>query len=130
SMLLPHVLMTTPAARALSARVNQTADGRGITHLEFSHGRARMRYPADDFVTGHDGELREAPVVTGVVNIRMADPTVRQLEHDVLRSRVAALEGERRQARVCLLCGVAVRIEHAAVLHPAGSTCQPGGANI
>src|SRR5262245_21439337 len=108
-MLVAHL-----ARRALPARVDQAADGRDIAHFEFGDCRARMCHAAHDLVPRYNRKLREAPVVTGVMDVRVADPAVRQLEDDVLRSGVTALEGKGRETGVCLLCGVAVRIEHGA----------------
>jgi hypothetical protein len=84
----------------------------------------------DDLVSRHDRKLRKAPIIAGVVDIRVADPAMRQLEHDILGSGVAAFEGKGRETRMCLLGGVAVRIEHADCPLQCRSTCQPARANI
>jgi hypothetical protein len=55
---------------------------------------------AHDLVAGHDGVLRDAPVVADHVQVGVADAAVEDLDGDVVGAERAALEVEGRERGV------------------------------
>src|SRR4051812_14848709 len=102
--LLAVLLESAPATRAGAAGVNHAADGGEIALFEFRDGTAGLDYASYDFVAGHDGVDRIVPLVARLVEIGVADAAIQDVDHYIVRERMTALDGERRERRIGVLC--------------------------
>jgi hypothetical protein len=93
------LLFAGAATGARSARIDHAADGGDVAFLEFLHRAAHLNDPADDFVPRHagvDGRHDHLPFVAHLVQVGMANAAVQNFDLNVLRTRGAALQSERR----------------------------------
>ena len=91
-VLLTELLLARLARLALSAGIDEAADAGEVARLEpadfFSGGDNR----ADDLVARHTRVGSGSPFAPRGVDIGMADAAVGNLDHDVIRPGIAALE--------------------------------------
>ena len=96
---LAVLLEASRAARALAARVHEAPDAREVARLELLDRIPDARDATDDLVAGDHGKGRLAPLGARLVDVGVAHAAVEDLDLDVARSGVAALERERREGR-------------------------------
>src|ERR1700676_3210139 len=106
--ILAILLFAGAATGAGSARVHHAPDGGDVAFLEFLDGAAPLNDAADDFMArdaGIDGWHDHLPFVAHLVQVGMANAAVQNFDLDVLRTRGAALQSERRhRGRSVLRC--------------------------
>ena len=83
-----------------------------IAGLQLAHVRADTHDATHDFVPRHHRIQRVAPVVPTLVQIRVADAAVENLDLHVQGTRIAALEIERGQGRLRIACRIAADFDH------------------
>jgi hypothetical protein len=82
-----------------AARVHHATDGGNVAFLEFFDLRAGFHDASEDFVAGDARISGALPFVAGDVEVRMADAAEKNLDLDIVRVGIAALEGERSERR-------------------------------
>jgi len=80
------------AARAGPARIHHAADSRKITFLKLRDAGTGFHDTAHDFVAWHAWVNRVVPFIPGLMDIRVADATIQDVDLNVLRKRVAAIK--------------------------------------
>jgi hypothetical protein len=100
------------AGVALAAGVDHAADTGEVAHLEARHLRADLLDAADDLVARDHREARVAPLVAGLVNVGVADATEQDVDEDVGRAGIPAIDRERRQGRLDGRSGVGGCLQH------------------
>ena len=104
-------------ACAVLAGVDHAADADHVADLEVLDVRANRADPADDLVARHHRVDAAAPFVAGLVQVGMAHAAVEDVDHHVVRARIAALERMRCQRGGGGLGGVALDVEsHSSLL--------------
>jgi len=83
------------AARAFPAGIHQAADRRGIPDFEFADVIAHCSHLANDLMAGNAGIDRVVPFVAGLMQVRVADAAVEDVDLHVMRTGRAAFEGKR-----------------------------------
>jgi hypothetical protein len=101
----------------LTAGINQTAYAGRVAWPEFIDVVADSGHSPDDFVPWDHGIKRHAEVVANEVNVRMAYPTVGDLDHHVVATGVSSLETIRREWRTSVLCGIGLGCGHGGIHH-------------
>ena len=94
------------AVVAGAAAVDEAADRGEVASLELRDARADSRDAAEDLVARHDRILREAPLVSGEVEIAVADAAEEDVDLDIACGRLAALDRVRGEGRGGRLGGV------------------------
>jgi len=97
-----ELLQSDFAFRARSVRVDEAADGRKISGLEFGDRRTHLRHAADNFMAGNagiHGGHEATPLITGLVEIGMADAAIQDVDLHVLVRGIPACDGGQRQRR-------------------------------
>src|SRR5690606_29335228 len=84
------VLQPGLAILAVPATVDDAADPDQIAHLIPRHLRADRTHAADDFMARHTGELGAGPFGTHLVQVRVADAAVEDVDLHIMRARSAA----------------------------------------
>src|SRR5436305_827110 len=84
------------AGRTVLARVDHAADADLIARLETGDLRSDAGYAADDFMARHHRVNTVAPVIASLMQIGVADTAVQNVDHDIVRTRLAALKKKRR----------------------------------
>ena len=74
------------------AGINHATDRGEFAFAEFFNFATDFHDPADDFVTGHAGIFRAAPFAARRVDVRMANAAEKDVDLDVGRSGIAAVE--------------------------------------
>ena len=82
------------AGFAVAAAIDEAADADKVASLELADVRADAAHAADDFMTRHHGVYRATPVVTGGVQVAVADAGVEDVDNDIIGARRAVFEGE------------------------------------
>ena len=82
------------AGLAVAAAIDEAADADEVASLELADLCADAAHAADDFMSRHYGVYRAAPVVTGGVQVAVADAGVEDVDNDVISARRALFEGE------------------------------------
>nr|EUJ15338.1 hypothetical protein RSP673_06065 [Ralstonia solanacearum P673] len=80
------------------AGIDHTADADHVTGLEAADLRADLPNLSDDLVARNDGIGRKAAVVTRQVEVRMTDPAIQDVDHDVIGSRGAPFKRKRLES--------------------------------
>ena len=92
SLRLDHSAPAGPAVVANTAGIDKAPDGRDIAFLKLFHVIAHGHHAAHDFVAGNagiNGGHDVLPLVTHLVQIRMAHATVENFDLYILRTRGA-----------------------------------------
>ena len=90
---LAVLLYSGATAAALPAGVDETAHADAVAHLVLGHVGADRGDDAGDFVAGHDGICGCAPLAAHGVDVGVADAREVDVEGDIVRPDVAALDG-------------------------------------
>jgi hypothetical protein len=98
---LAILLQPLMAGGAAPAAIDEAADANQIANLEFGNLVSYSGHAAHDFVSGNKGILGVAPFVAGHVDVGVADAAIKDADHNIAGTRLAALERERRK----LACG-------------------------
>ena len=106
--LAPHYGLALKVAAAGSYGADRIAD------LEPLHRRADRADPADDLVARHHRVTRATPVVADLVQVRVADAAVQDVDGHVVGAQRAAVDRQRLQGRAGGKGGVGKRA-HGAV---------------
>ena len=106
------LLQSLFAARAGAAGIDQAADRGEVADLEAGHRIADGEDAPDDLVTGDARILRAWPLAADGVQVGMADAAIEDLDGDVLRTGVAAVEGVGQKRLGGIVGGVAGAGEH------------------
>ena len=105
-MLLTELLDSLSATRAGSTRIDEASDAHRIPNLEFGHLWPNPRDVAGHLVARNHGICRVAPLSACLMNIGVTDPTVLDLQKNVIRPELATSEIERFQFRFGSVSGV------------------------
>src|SRR5690606_3614713 len=89
------LLLAFAAGRTLAAGIDEAADTDRIAHLETRHRAADRAHVTDDLVAGHHREDAATPCAACLVDVRMADPAVADLDLYIVRTRRAAFNRPR-----------------------------------
>ena len=100
------------ALRALPARIDETADADRVAGPEPGDVGAGLGDPADDFVARHHREHRPAPFVAGLVDVRVANAAIEDVDQHLVRAGLAAVDRKRGQGRKRVLRGVGSGLVH------------------
>ncbi|SKX90826.1 Uncharacterised protein [Mycobacteroides abscessus subsp. abscessus] len=88
------VLLVAVLARGtFTARVDEAADADAIADLVPGHLIADSGDRSGDLVSWHDGVGGAAPFVAGGMDVGVADPGEGDVDQDILRAEVPALDG-------------------------------------
>ena len=87
------LLLAGLAVLALAAGVHEAADADPVADGVLRDLGADLADHAGDLVAGHHREQGLAPLLAGLVDVGVADAGVRDVDHHVVRARVAALDG-------------------------------------
>src|ERR1700754_3348330 len=102
-------------AVADAAGVDETADTGEVAYFKVFYMAAYAADPAYDLMTGHHREDRSAPFVADLVNVGVADATVKDINDYVVFSWFAAFERVWSQRGSGRLCGVRFCCYHCSV---------------
>jgi len=89
---LAILLLACAAGFAAPAGIDEAADPDDVARLPFLHLVTDPDDTANDLVTRHHGKDRIAPFVADLVNVRMADTAIENVDEHVVRTWLAALE--------------------------------------
>ena len=95
------LLFARNAGFAGAVGIDEAADADDVADLPFFDMAAELEHLADDFVARNHREDRAAPFVAGLVNIGMADATIKDVDQNIVRAGLAALDGEGCNRRLC-----------------------------
>ena len=104
--IVAELLEAFPTARALSTRVHHAADRGQIAFFEIVHAAAYSRHASDDLVARHARIRRAAPFTARGVQIGVTHAAEENVDLDIVRGRLAPLDGKRNQRRSRRLCGI------------------------
>jgi hypothetical protein len=90
---LTVLLDTCRAVFAFSARVDEATHTGVIADREFCDGGANFGDNSRDFVTWHHGEDCLTPLLTGLMDIGVADPRKFYVNQNIVGSQIAAFNG-------------------------------------
>ena len=107
---LAVLLQVMMAGLALAARIHHAAHADQIARPEAGDILADAAYAADDLVARHDRVGGAAPVVAGGVQVAVADAGVEDVDDDIVRPGITALEAEGDQGLVGCVGGIAVDV--------------------
>jgi hypothetical protein len=86
------LLFADLAIVALATRVNHAADCGKVTHLELGHVSADVGHDTQDLVAWYHWVLGGTPLVSHLVDVRVAHADVCDLQLDVVIAQLTALE--------------------------------------
>jgi hypothetical protein len=87
------------AGQAVLATINHESDSRDVADFEFGDVIADSGDRADDLVTWNARPERIAPLVASLMDIRMADTAVKDVDLDVMLADNRSYDFERRKWR-------------------------------
>jgi hypothetical protein len=93
------LLQPAPAILAGAARVHHAAHGSEVSLFELCYVFADLDNAAGDLVTGNHRVNRVLPLVARLMEIRVADAAIENVEDDICRLRISAGDGVRSQGR-------------------------------
>src|SRR5712692_2859336 len=93
------LLQACLAARAHPAGIHETADCGKLTCFEALHLGSDACHASDNFVAGDHGINRAAPLVSCLMDVRVADSTVENLDEHIMGPRFTPLKVERFENR-------------------------------
>ncbi len=108
---LAILLLAGTAGLAAPAGIDEAADADDMTGLPFLDMVADLDHPADDLVARHHGKDRAAPFVAGLVDVGMADAAIENVDQDIVRAGLTALDRPWRQGRFGRLGGIGWGLE-------------------
>ena len=100
------------ALRTLTTGINETSDSDEVANLEFRDLVSGLDYATDNLVARNHGVDRSAPFVAGLMDIRMADTTILDVDLNVSGLHFTPLETEWRKRFSSALCGVGFSVVH------------------
>ena len=106
------VLQTLVAVGAGAAGINETADSDPVTRGEFCHGSTDLLDHADDLVAGNHRVKGTAPFIASLMDVRVTDAAVGNLQMDIMGARFTVLEREGGERCGCGLGSVAFGRDH------------------
>jgi len=74
------------AIRTRAARLYHATNTRTLTWLEFCNALANLSHHAGDLVSRHHRINRIAPLITGLMNITMANTTILNINKHIFRT--------------------------------------------
>src|SRR5262249_28914339 len=86
------LLLARATGLAAAAGIDEAADADDMAGLPFLHMIADLDDPADDLVTGDHGKDRVVPFVLHLVDVRMANAAIENVDEHVVRTGLAALQ--------------------------------------
>src|SRR5262249_43061090 len=95
--LLAELLEPLCAGSARTAGVDEDAHARDIADAKLGDLAADLRDAADDLVSRNHGIERARPLVARLVDVGVADAAELDVDDDVVRSGLAALDGQRSE---------------------------------
>ncbi len=98
--MLAELLVAGFARLAGAAGIDETADPDGVASLPLSDFASDLHHLAHDFVARHHGKNFAAPLGPHLVNVRVANPAIKDVNQDIVRAGFAPLNGERSQRRL------------------------------
>ncbi len=125
-MVLAILLLPVHATRADTARIHQATDPGQVAYSKFAYLSAGLDDTPDDLMAGNHGINRTAPLVADLVDIRMADPAILNLDDNVGWTGCAPVKRKRLQSRLGMLGGVTPRIQHGYSPHSGMARCLRG----
>lgn len=111
------VLFTILAHVAATARVNENTDTSMVANLEFGDIFADSHHNTSDFVTWDHGEDSGTPLLAGLMDIRVANASVRSLNMNIVITDSTTLDRVRYEGLACLKGSIALSIECTSSLH-------------
>src|SRR5207248_10236867 len=94
-----HMSVTLFTLRASAAGLDIATYSRRVADLEFRHRIPDARDTPDDLVPGHHRVVGISPFAACLVNVRMADAAIPDVDQNIVCSEFTPLERER-----CKLC--------------------------
>jgi hypothetical protein len=94
---IAELLEVRPAIFASAAGINHAAHADQIALAKFLHVGSNLPDAPDDLVTRNAGVSRAAPLVPHCMQIRVAHAAKQNIDLDVIRRRLAAVEGKWRE---------------------------------
>jgi len=91
---------------AMLAGVDHATNRDSVADSEAGYLGADIGYSADDLVPWYNGIDTAAPVVTGLVEVRVAHATVKDFDGDVVVAQGTSFEGKGLESRASMLGGV------------------------
>jgi hypothetical protein len=77
-------LLESAAARtALPAGIDKASDAGGLANMEGRHGGTYLLHRSHNFMTGDQGEQGATPLVSYLMEIRMADAAIPDLNEHI-----------------------------------------------
>ena len=92
-----EILLAAHTPLALAARVGLPAEADALANFKRTNLAAESRDGANDFVTGDEGVLADAPVVRNEMKIAVADAAVSDGDFDFVRAELARIVTKRKQ---------------------------------
>ena len=89
---LAILLLARAAGLAAAAGIDEAADADDMAGLPFLHMIADLDDAADDLVAGDHGKDRVVPLVLHLVNVRVADAAIENVDQHVVRTGLAPLD--------------------------------------
>src|SRR6059058_699362 len=80
------------AIRARPARVDHAADRDQIAFFECLHLATGFHHTTDDLMSGHARVRSESPLISGNMQIRVADPAKKNFDLHITRHRITTFE--------------------------------------
>jgi hypothetical protein len=96
-LVLTILFLVVPAVGTGAARIDHAPHRGEIPGLESGDARSHRHDSSHHLMSGNDGVDGSLPLAANGVQIRVADPAVKNLEVDVVGERDSALEVERNQ---------------------------------
>ena len=121
------------AVRARPIRIHHASHAHDVPDLESGDGRADLGDAADNLVPWHarvDGGHHVRPFVPDVVQVRVADPAVENVDLDVARRHATTLDVHRRDWRRRRRGSVGLCAGHASPLLTPHSVLTPHSAAV
>jgi hypothetical protein len=88
---IPTILLQPcSAVGALPTGIDEAANASEVAHFELLHLVAHSRYPANDLVSRHHGVNGVAPFVADLMDIRVANATIDNLDLYVVGTNLSA----------------------------------------
>src|SRR5213080_1165580 len=88
-MIFAILLQAYFAACAHPAGIDETADASKFVDLESLHLGSDPRHASDDFMAGDHGEYRAVPLIPCLMDVGVADSTVKNLNEQIIRTWAA-----------------------------------------
>ncbi len=97
---------------AFSARINEVAHGYSITYFVACYFCSHLRNNSGDFMSWNHWERWPSPLVIYLMDIRMTNPTIMNINNNIIISRLTPLKWEISQWWFGVLSCVATNLDH------------------